>query len=151
LNEVTRKFKIACIEYSIGVVKNIQPIPIPNYWKKVEAACQLCIDALNGFANLADASDAAIGATSAAHEMVGYMPTVSGSTAARAACRVGNVAAHSALANVGDDVSSRSAFFTAAAAARAVAIASDTEESDNNSDLIDILINIILSEYENKR
>lgn len=145
LNEVIRKFKIACIEYSINFVKDAQPIPIPNYWKQVEAASQLCIDALNGYANLADASNAA----DSAHDIASQLAD---SIATKSAERVADVVYYAAFISTDVVMSSQAAAMAARTAATAVATASGWSEDPDLyvGDLMDILINIILSEHANK-
>lgn len=66
LYEVVRKFKIECIRLTMDFIKNKLPDPIPNYWPKVTAACQLGIDILNWRGGMDYISEATMAAGDAA-------------------------------------------------------------------------------------
>jgi hypothetical protein len=132
-DEVIRKFRIACVRYAQSAARAVQPVPMPDYWTQVDAACEQVIDALNGMGDLAAARAAT--AHAAAADDAAYTATAHAAAgAARAAARAATAATAHAAA--------RAAAGAAYTAARAHAAAS--------ADLFEILIQIILAEYENR-
>ena len=140
-DEVMRKFRIACIEYAMAAAEiKVVSIPIPDYWQTVKDACQQVIDALNGNGDLVDARAAAAHAAGAA-----------ASTAAASVADTAYYAARDAsLALV--PAPARDSFTTFRNPYPTTAYAAvNANTAAAEADLFEIFINIILSEYENKR
>lgn len=67
-NEVIRKFNIACVRYVIGITKIMQRTSVPDYWDQVQGVCRRCVDALNGIGHLGSvAFDASTISTNISH------------------------------------------------------------------------------------
>ena len=142
---VMRKFRIACIEYAMAMAKiKIVSTPIPDYWQTVEDACRQVIDALNGNGDLVTARAAAAAAADAAARAAPAAPA-----AASAADTAYYAARDASLALV--PAHERHSFTTFRNPYPTTAHAATNANTSADADLFEIFINIILSEYENKR
>ena len=140
LDEVDRKFRIACVRYALSTAKKVQSDPLPGYWNQVESACKQVIDALNGTGDLGYAAAAADAAAYAARDAA-YAARDAAYAAAYAAARAAYAAARAAYVAAARAAYVAAAYVAAAYADAYVAIIIE---------LFDILIDIILEEYENK-
>jgi cytochrome oxidase assembly protein ShyY1 len=155
INEVIRKFNIACIEYACTYLREAHATSKERYkllyWSGLEATCQRVINGLNGLDDLAAARLDAYSfygkahntsAASAGNPHLQYLATASGylANAARAATLH---CAQTVVITTGYAI----AYYVAAPNPSYINVSYRRARSY----LIDILIGIMLSEYENKR
>ena len=139
-DEVIRRFRIACVEYAMVAAGRLQPTPAPDYWLKVENACQQVINALNGTGDLAAARAAAYADAAYAAGAAAYA-----AAAGAAAYAAVDAAAYAAADAAG--ATARAAAYAGAAYAYAAAAAAYAAARE---DLFETLIQIIFEEYENR-
>jgi hypothetical protein len=141
---VNRKFKIACIRYAYRTAKTVQHSPSPLYWEKVMTACYNTINALQGIGDVTRCIDGARRASDSAMYDKIY-GGINGPIDYAAQHSASNAASCAAFA-ASDDITN-AAYEAVNAAIHAGQATYDTGQED----IIDIFVNIAMSEYENKR
>jgi hypothetical protein len=145
-NEVIRKFNIACARYMIGITKMMPRTSVPDYWDQVQALCRRCVGALDGVEHLGSVIfDALQLATNIAHIH-----------------RTGNFFSHAGHMHIENSGPVHSALYCATYAAsnetgkaiqfavNAITEARILEYAAAQEELIEIFINIMLTENANK-
>jgi hypothetical protein len=151
LYEVVRKFKIECIRFTMDLIKNKLPDPIPNYWPKVTAACQLGIDILNWLGGMDYISDATRAAENAAEYHRVVAKTSGERRAAVSARKLGAMVWYAATTSHLPECDD--AINTAELTADAISFAFGNSEETYKlaiNEVIQLFISIILSEHANK-
>jgi hypothetical protein len=139
---VNRKFKIACIRYAFRAAKTVQYSPSPLYWAKVMTACYDTINALQGIGDVTSCIDGARGASRNAMYNKMYLAGIIRSED-QSALRSASYAASCAAFAASDDIIN--AAYEAVNAAIQVGQATYVTGQE---DIIDIFVNIAMSEHE---
>ncbi len=142
---VNRKFKIACIRYAFRAAKTVQYSPSPLYWAKVMTACYDTINALQGIGDVTRCIDSAHEASKNAMYNKMYLAGII-RTEDQSAQHAASYAASCASFSASNDIVN-----AAYAAVNAAIQAGQATYDTGQEDIIDIFVNIAMSEYENKR